>query len=256
MGKECMVFVLVTYLLTFLLVHVVPNTPFLAPFVPGVIAILLTIYNGKKISSLFKKDSVKNLLCGLMIPLVTFPSLFGLGLLFSLIKYEPKLEPVGVVYSLIPTAFIGSFVGSAISNISVMIGWQGYFLKNIRAQISNFYTRGLLISLLYGIFFTIIVAGHTEHMSLPVICISFAQLLLTSIIYTWLFEKNGSIWSVVIANSLFYAFPVSLTPIFGVTFLQSVSFSLLLAVFYFLAVLGIVLFGNPNREGTFLKNCS
>ncbi|WP_423349302.1 CPBP family glutamic-type intramembrane protease [Wolbachia sp. wLmal] len=82
---------------------------------------------------------------------------------------------------------------------------------------------------------------------------SFAHLLLTSIIYTWLFEKNGSIWSVVIAHSLFYAFPFSLTPIVGVAFFQSVSFSLLLTVFYFFAVLGIVLFGEPNREGTFLK---
>nr|WP_237342905.1 CPBP family intramembrane glutamic endopeptidase [Wolbachia endosymbiont of Folsomia candida] len=245
-----------------------PEYVTLATFVPATVAILLTVYNKQKIRDLFKRSSLKNCLLGVIIPVVVF-MLYSCMLLiitwlgFSFLNMKYTLEKVkDFSVARILFVLLVSFAIQIVCTLGEEIGWRSYLLKNLKSQIPNFYMRATVVGLIWGIWHIPLYKAigpsfWEDGFTLPIICAFILAICAYSIMFTWLFEKDNSVWPVNIAhatsNFFTQTFPLLFTTIsLPVPNHVSIIGHILIAVAYFIVAMGVIWF--DKTRGRRLSN--
>ncbi len=212
---NCILFVVITYLLTCIVAWSVP-TQYVSPpvmFVPAIVAIGLTIYNKEKVRNLFKLSSLRTCFLGFIIPIVTlYVVYFGIYLLIEYLLDLPrevewtleKVKDVNIAMLLFGLSM--SFVVYIVFCLGEEIGWRSYLLKNLKSQIPNFYVRALVVGFIWAIWHMPIwyVMGPMlweDGFTFTLSCAYIPMVCVFSIVFTWLFEKDNSVWPVTIFHA-------------------------------------------------------
>ncbi len=263
---NCTLFVVITYFLTCIIAWCLPfkDITLLTTFVPASVAILLTIYNKQKVRDLFKLSSPKNCLLGFILILVSM--LISNGLLsiycgFSFFRESFTLDRVkdlSAVLSPLVMLFVllSTFVMWIIMSLGEEIGWRGYLLKNLKSKISNFYIRAIIVGIIWSVWNipTYVVAGSAlwkDGFTFPTICAYTLYICAMSIMFTWLFEKDNSIWPVTIAhatNNLVYSVLSILMPSPPLSTFDAVIRLTLGAAGYFIVAIGVIWFDKARER--------
>lgn len=255
---NCTLFVILTYLLTSIIAwSAPPQYVALATFVPASVAILLTAYNKQKVRDLFKLSSLKNCFLSFIIPIVALVLYWVIiiGLDLSFLKVEYTLEKAkGFSVVVILFGILLTFAMLIITSLGEEVGWRGYLLKNLKSQIPNFYIRAIVVGLIWAIWHIPIytVPGSVDSAILwkdgftfPIICTYILCVCTMSIMFTWLFEKDNSVWPVTIAhatNNFIVSVSITFTTYSPVSTSTAVIGIMLVAVSYFVVAMGMILF--------------
>lgn len=260
---NCILFVTITYVLTCIIAWSLPPlcTILLATLIPATIAILLTVYNKQSVKDLFKLSSLKNCSLGLMIALVAtviYILLFVLTVKFTQVT-EPALTPEEMSDFNVntPSFLLENFIILIITSLGKEIGWRGYLLTNLKDQIPNFYVRAIAVGLIVAIWHMPIfqVTGPlswNDGLTFSIACTFTLFYCVESIVYTWLFEKDNSIWPVTIAHVTMH-FMIQMTAMSFTTMSLSASTvitpmndAISLTIAYLIVAIGIILFENTQ----------
>ncbi|WP_174855545.1 CPBP family intramembrane glutamic endopeptidase [Wolbachia endosymbiont of Ctenocephalides felis wCfeT] len=213
---NCTLFVAITYLLTCIIAWSLPTQyAALTTFIPALVAILLTACNKQRVSDLFKLSSLKNCSLGFVIMLAARVIALLLAILiFTFVatgEYVYTLEKVKYLNAVqIFFILLSTFIMLIITSLGEEIGWRGYLLKKLRSQIPNFYARAIIVGFIWAIWHIplYIAPGSAESAMLwkdgftfPIMCSYILVICTMSIMFTWLFEKDNSVWPVTIAHA-------------------------------------------------------
>ncbi|APR98263.2 CPBP family intramembrane glutamic endopeptidase [Wolbachia endosymbiont of Folsomia candida] len=211
---NCILFVIITYVLTCIVAwsgnqYVIS----IATFIPATVAMGLTIYNKEKIRDLFKRSSLRNCFLGFIIPIVT---LYLINSIIVLLIYYLLELPWEVEYTLekikdfsaVMLLFIllSNFVMLIITSLGEEIGWRSYLLKKLKTKIPNFYARAIVIGFIWGLWHMPLWQAvgpmlWKDGLTLSVAFVFMASACSASLLFTWLFEKDNSIWPVTILHA-------------------------------------------------------
>lgn len=176
--------------------------------VPGMVAILLTIISRDSLRDLFKLGSSKNAILGIVASCSAFAVFLLIVYGFSLTTFGIQSRALnfflghhgdatfgfplwGILYWLGYTFFTATFEE---------IGWRGYLLKKLGEKLNSFWRRAFIVGVVWGIWHlpvypVDVFGGQVITMTAILIMLIFViNMTLLSVIYTWLFEKQRSIW--------------------------------------------------------------
>ncbi|MDN5248440.1 MAG: CPBP family intramembrane metalloprotease [Wolbachia endosymbiont of Tyrophagus putrescentiae] len=244
-----------------------PQYAALAIFMPGTVAISLTIYNKEKVKDLFKFSSLKNCLSGFIIPIVAILITYTFYLYyfsfwdeyfgsFTLKKIKDLVPGQEVnITTLLPTLLPITFVYLIFTSLGEEVGWRAYLLKKLKPTIPNFYARTIIVGIIWGIWHIPIYTANSSDMwkdgfTLPIICTYVIYTCVLSIIFAWLFEKDNSIWPVTFFHTTFNfqaSIHMQFTTLFPVSTSEAVVSNILLAASY-LIVWGSIVWFDRRRK--------
>lgn len=187
-------------------------------FLPGFVAIFLTLIKKESIKSLFRFPNFLNFINGFLLSVLVFA-------VYLIITFIFHLENYGI-----PKAALAYFHGNKIQfwtryllvgfplmlGINFLfaageeLGWRGYLLPKIKPFLPHFWARALTVGIIWGawhvpMYVQIRAPGSTIFIFLINIC-------LISICYTWLYERKNSIWPTALAHGAHNAFFNTLLP--------------------------------------------
>lgn len=267
---NCILFVVITYLLTCITAWSLPPqyVTLLATFVPALVAILLTVYNKQKVRDLFKLSSLKNCSLGFVFMLISIILSSCLWLIItwlglSSLNIEWTLEKVkDFSIARIMLALLLSFVINIVCALGEEIGWRAYLLKNLKSQIPNFYMRAIVVGLIWAIWHMPLYRSigpsiWEDGFTFPIICAFIFYCCTFSIILTWLFEKDNSVWPVTIihgtGNFMAHTIPMLFATVsLPISTSDGVIGTILLMVAYFIVAMGVIWF--DKTRGRCLSN--
>ena len=220
-------------------------------YIPAAIAIIFKIIFREKIWSLFKLGALKTTCQAILATFLVIIFYLFLSSYFGFASYRMPEASVAYFNGDVMQAWIRFLVFGAPLMLSMSflfaigeeIGWRGYLLEKLGHRVSSFLKRSLLLGLIWGIWHVPIYMKLGS--SIFSISIFLVNVCLISIVYSWLFEQQKSIWPTVCAHAVHNTFFNALLPIFAVQksshqilfgeegFLVTLSYGLLILIMLF-----------------------
>ncbi|VVC46398.1 Ribonuclease H-like domain,Transposase, IS4-like,Transposase, Tn5-like, core,CAAX amino terminal [Cinara cedri] len=156
-----------------------------------------------------------------------------------------------------PSFLLENFIILIITSLGKEIGWRGYLLTNLKDQIPNFYVRAIAVGLIVAIWHMPIfqVTGPlswNDGLTFSIACTFTLFCCVESIVYTWLFEKDNSIWPVTIAHVTMHfmiqmiAMSFTIMSLSASTVITPMNDAISLTIAYLIVAIGIILFENTQ----------
>lgn len=177
-------------------------------FIPAVVALLCMVLGRERILPLFKPGGFKDILWALFFVVLAILIVMGIGWLFSFNVFgwsKAAVKQAGgaeldvfknlALYTWPKVLLIGFLFA-----LGEEIGWRGYLLNKFQDFQIGFWGRALAVGLIWGAWHipTYLKMGAPElKMSLFMV-----NVLLVSVVLTWLYELSSSIWPCVIVHTL------------------------------------------------------
>ncbi len=181
------------------------------------IAILLTkIILKKKMDLHFGWNSWNYNLKAIAVPFLYCILIYGIAYILGFV--EPNLDYINkyaerfkmtdhltlfVIVFVIQKGFFGT-IGNLSSSFGEELGWRGYLYPKFRTKYS-FVVSSLVVGLIWSAWHWPLILKNTlsnpDINTFRIVLLFTVVITLTSFIYSWFFEKSGSVWSAVILHS-------------------------------------------------------
>jgi uncharacterized protein len=202
-------YILITYLISWTGVYYFSSQyDDLTMFVPGLVALGFCYYRNKKPLFLFNKSTLRTIGIAFFIPLAVSLIVIILATCFSLAKFG--LPNAAIDFNngshfrawrqFIFSGFPWLLATGIFFTLGEEIGWRGYLLPLLRFRIENFYYRAIFLGIIWGLWHVPLYL----NVGMPPLNIGIFlfNVCLISIIFTWLFEKEKSIWPTLIVHAM------------------------------------------------------
>lgn len=177
-------------------------------FIPGGVAVLCLVIGRERISSLFKLGRFKDYVWALFISLLGILIVMGMAWIFSFnrfgwppeaLRYSEGSE-LEVFRKMFLYAWPKALLIGFLLAMGEEMGWRGYLLEKFQAFKVGFWFRALGVGLIWGAWHipSYLKMGASELK----ISLFMMNVLLISVVLTWLYELSRSIWPCVIVHTL------------------------------------------------------
>jgi uncharacterized protein len=255
-----LIFIITVYIFSFFTDYLLPvSYGDLTMFIPGIMAVILTVLKREKLRLLFRLDGIKNISIGIAIPLFVALVIFGLSIAFSMATYGLDQETLnyhnGSVLKVVLKAFTMSFTYyflgmQVIFSLGEELGWRGYLLNKLKKKIPSFYFRAFFVGFVWGGWH---IPYYIQLGLTPLqMGIFLLNVILISVVFTWLFEKRQSVLPTVVAHATHNILFNAILPI--ITLKQSApdiffgESGVLATIAYVLAILIFIVVGKQRNK--------
>jgi hypothetical protein len=176
-------------------------------FAPGIVAGVLTLTFKERTSQLIKISSAADMFLGIAISCMAFALVLLIAISLSLGSFglpedAIKLNNGSVINAWLRLLFLGvpyMLLINLIFAAGEEIGWRGYLLKKLQGRVNNFWLRSVIVGIIWGIWH--LPMYFAANLLFENILVFFLNVCLISVVYTWLYERNNSVWAVSIAHA-------------------------------------------------------
>ena len=200
-------FVLLTFVISWFAYIAFNVSVDLLMFIPMLVGCVLTIMQRRKLSSLLKFGSIRNIALGFTVSFLAGFIFFFLATIFSLGEFGLSKEAVNyhngshlqawLRFMLFGIPYMLSI--NFIFAICEEIGWRGFLLNQLKNYIANFWMRSFVVGAIWGIWHLPLYIN--ENLPALAIIVFLVNVCLISVLYTWLYEKQNSVWPTAMAHA-------------------------------------------------------
>lgn len=203
----CILFILLTFGTSWF-AYMVFDVPYdLLMFAPMSVSCGLTIMQRRKLKLLFKIGSIWNICLGFFISVLAGFIFLFLAIFFSLGEFGLSEEAIQYNNGSQLQAWLRFMIFGVPYMLSINfifaigeeIGWRGFLLNQLKNNISNFWIRSSFVGIIWGIWHLPIYIN--ENLPALKIMVFLVNVCLISVLYTWLYEKQHSVWPTAIAHA-------------------------------------------------------
>lgn len=212
---KAILFILITFVFSLFL------TDDFGMFIPGATALVLCLFFKDRFWGMFKPASLKTIVLSCLIPLFGFGLFVGSLMVFDLailgVDEEALKYNEGSTYLALKRYFLYGFPTFLLINcgfaLGEEIGWRGYLLPRFQEMGLTFTKRALIVGVIWGLWHipTYLAMGVTT----PIILSFLLNVVILSFLFTWIYEREGSVWGPTLIhglhNALFNTFLPTIT---------------------------------------------